>query len=1180
MQAAALLQQQQQLTQEHLKSSSTTEHPSTTLEPYQPPLSVYMGPKGHNVKISDVVKVLKEAKTISVLDTVGPDSPQVFVGPSDLHTPEGYAKFELPYLSALESNRVERKVNKPPFFVAPLSFTPPPGYSKIPFPAPHVGSVVVSNVTENVLHEKDHTRKPYSLPPELPPINPELPSLVNSLQDQRNVLLVPQKQEITKFIQKVQHAGLETSTERYTRNKQSQQPYQDTEVTTTSARLPNKQTRHRFQQPSTQYQQAIVTTVEPQYLEKTRTRQPLYPEFEEQSNQSHRGNIEAEISTRQPQTAIRNPPRQPQYPEEALPEEEYTNSQVHAHKTNPLSSQESPPRTVTPAYYNSRVASSTQQSQYIISDATVPAKQAAYNVPPKEVQYPHLESVVITEQPTYTIPEGNIPTQQAKYIVSDTYVQPKYSTIRTEIPPRRPQNLDPYSGIPKYMTAQDIIPQREPQHPVLESSTRPSQYETPVNAVLGQPHHSEMEQSARTKPSTHTSQDYSVLETAAPVNTKYDIPQGQNPHREPQYTVLQVSAPAKSANYHTAQDDILLHPESGDEHIYKMSQHRFQYPTLDTENQQKTSKQTVTQEKIPTLQSQYQITKTTVALKQPTYSTPQDIPSRDTQYTVPPDTVQSQYPILESEVLTDSILTTTTTAAPARETPSRERSRGRYRPSSSSTTTPASRTRSPYSRGRRPVTRTTSEIPDVPASAADQINTFESSRRPSQRSQFETQRRDKTRTRSRGRSTTTTTTVSPQYNRDLHQGDLYIPTTAAQHSRTDTVTEKFLQFASVYQQQSMSDHVTHTELPTGQPSFTQPSSSQLPQSHNGPIPQNQFSSSQVLNTHLPNGSNSGGKLTYIQIPNGQVSFSQTANEQGAFGQVPNRSEAQHQISIGQTAHDEDPIHEVDYSQLHSGQSSHSQIQSKALNETQIQNRQIVQQHISSGQVSQSQMPNRHAVIHQVPNGNVRSTQLIREKTVYSQVPSSQPAIHKIPDDYDRPPVTSTGSKHLPSTPVLSNIEVPQQDGFLLQELPVSTTQRQHSALPHTKHRTKEGSVVYQTTLPSPTLDGKYTGHGDSQLVTSNRGAKGHEGDVTEKPSFVRIRGRIRGRPKIVQQPVDQITTIATATPELQVTTVGRKQTNFLSRGSARKTQAPTTTPTPESTTPFNDKVRHPAIWFN
>jgi hypothetical protein len=116
-------------------------------------------------------------------------------------------------------------------------------------------------------------------------------------------------------------------------------------------------------------------------------------------------------------------------------------------------------------------------------------------------------------------------------------------------------------------------------------------------------------------------------------------------------------------------------------------------------------------------------------------------------------------------------------------------------------------------------------------------------------------------------------------------------------------------------------------------------------------------------------------------------------------------------------------------------------------------------------------------------------------------------------------------------------------------------------------------------LPSPALDGKYTEQGDYQIVTLNREIKGQDGDVTDKPSFVRIRGRVRGRPRIVQQPVEQITMITTATPDLQSTTVGRKQTNFLNRGSARKTQAPTTTPTPETTRQINDKVRLPANWF-
>lgn len=131
---------------------------STTLSPNQPPLSVYMGSsnsKTTNVKVSDVLRILKDAKTIAVLDTVGPDTPQVFVGPTSLDPPPGYAKFDLPYLSSIDHNRVERRVDKLPFFVAPLSFDPPAGYSKIPFPAPHIGSVVVNTLDNTLDPTKD-----------------------------------------------------------------------------------------------------------------------------------------------------------------------------------------------------------------------------------------------------------------------------------------------------------------------------------------------------------------------------------------------------------------------------------------------------------------------------------------------------------------------------------------------------------------------------------------------------------------------------------------------------------------------------------------------------------------------------------------------------------------------------------------------------------------------------------------------------------------------------------------------------------------------------------------------------------------------------------------------------------------------------------------------------------------
>lgn len=177
--------------------------------PNQPPLSVYMETTAKS-KIGDVLSLLKDAKTIPVLDNIGPDSPQVFVGPSSLKPPHGYVKFELPYLSSLDGNKVEHKVLQLPFFVAPLNFQPPAGYSKIPFPPPHIGSVVLSNNAPKSFDEKDNfeshppqyqpTTPPfsnaYTIPADISSISPQLPSLINNLQvddDKYNALPTPQQ---------------------------------------------------------------------------------------------------------------------------------------------------------------------------------------------------------------------------------------------------------------------------------------------------------------------------------------------------------------------------------------------------------------------------------------------------------------------------------------------------------------------------------------------------------------------------------------------------------------------------------------------------------------------------------------------------------------------------------------------------------------------------------------------------------------------------------------------------------------------------------------------------------------------------------------------------------------------------------------------------------------------------
>nr|XP_023023056.1 uncharacterized protein LOC111511277 [Leptinotarsa decemlineata] len=137
-----------------------TQTPTKKRKAHQPPLSVYIeGVK--QADVGDVLDVLKDAKSIAVQDSIQADSPQIFIGPSSLSPPDGYTKFPLPYLNNINGNRVERKIDHLPFFVAPLSFKTPPGFSKIPLPSPHVGSVVISNKED--LHGKRSTPKQHHI---------------------------------------------------------------------------------------------------------------------------------------------------------------------------------------------------------------------------------------------------------------------------------------------------------------------------------------------------------------------------------------------------------------------------------------------------------------------------------------------------------------------------------------------------------------------------------------------------------------------------------------------------------------------------------------------------------------------------------------------------------------------------------------------------------------------------------------------------------------------------------------------------------------------------------------------------------------------------------------------------------------------------------------------------------
>lgn len=116
------------------------------LKPHQPPLAIFLSEENGNrqVKVGDVLNSLKHANSVPVLDSVNPlNAPKVFIGPSSLQPLDRYVKFELPYLSNIENS--DKKLRQLPFFVAPLSYNTPQGFAKIPFPSPHVGSVVINS---------------------------------------------------------------------------------------------------------------------------------------------------------------------------------------------------------------------------------------------------------------------------------------------------------------------------------------------------------------------------------------------------------------------------------------------------------------------------------------------------------------------------------------------------------------------------------------------------------------------------------------------------------------------------------------------------------------------------------------------------------------------------------------------------------------------------------------------------------------------------------------------------------------------------------------------------------------------------------------------------------------------------------------------------------------------------
>ncbi|KAL7050213.1 hypothetical protein ACKWTF_003994 [Chironomus riparius] len=168
---------------------------SSKLKPHQPPLSMFVAydkVKGKATE-TDVLSTLRSSNTIDVMDSINERSPKVFIGPSGMSPPNGYSKFELPYLSSIDGTRNERKIDQLPFFVAPLSYKTPPGFSKIPLPAPHVGSVVVNqpnsienNESNGFTPDSYYTKQPQLISTNLNNINRNVNSNFNSNNNNNN----------------------------------------------------------------------------------------------------------------------------------------------------------------------------------------------------------------------------------------------------------------------------------------------------------------------------------------------------------------------------------------------------------------------------------------------------------------------------------------------------------------------------------------------------------------------------------------------------------------------------------------------------------------------------------------------------------------------------------------------------------------------------------------------------------------------------------------------------------------------------------------------------------------------------------------------------------------------------------------------------------------------------------
>ncbi|XP_015039306.2 mucin-5AC [Drosophila pseudoobscura] len=226
---------------------------------HQPPLAMFLLRSSSRPSQSDVVAALRSAHSISVIDSPTKQTPEIFVGPAGMPIPDGYVKFDLPYLSQLAQTRDLSDVS---FFVAPLSYRTPNGFNKILLPEPHVGSIVVNRAKDSV-----------SVQTQAPPQRQQRPyAAVSSTRNPFETTTQAQAQS------PLQSQSQGASGAPVRGNKFSYYYVQDGIQEVSSPKIPAKQERHKKKRPQNvqvEHQHHQQQQQQPIYRPPTKTQNPF-----------------------------------------------------------------------------------------------------------------------------------------------------------------------------------------------------------------------------------------------------------------------------------------------------------------------------------------------------------------------------------------------------------------------------------------------------------------------------------------------------------------------------------------------------------------------------------------------------------------------------------------------------------------------------------------------------------------------------------------------------------------------------------------------------------------------------------------------------------------------------------------------------------------------------------------